>query len=961
MVKLQKTCLIVLVVMAALLSPAAFATDYYVATNGSDNSAGTIGAPFATIQKAADTMNAGDTCYIRGGTYRESVSLSRSGSSGNLITFKNYRAEKVVIDGTDILNLSWSVHSGNIYQATTTAEFDQLFADSDMMVEARWPNASKPTDVFKNSTWATVDNGSKGNVTDSAIGGTGINWVGAYGAFNLGQQMHTWVRKVKTQNSNTITYDTNGVDTGLGSSWDDDRYYLFGKHEALDTANEWFLDSGANTLYFWTPDGTTPANYEIAVKQRTYAFDAAPNTNYIKISGLNLFGCEFLFEENCNYITISDCHLLYPNYSRTIPQMYAGGAISNFTPNFSGHDITIENCSIAYSLIGALYMKGSYFTIENNLIHDCLLNGSNTFATIYIVAGDANTIYDDGSTVVSNNTIYEIGNVAIKFKHRDSFVQYNDLSRGGLASKDTTLLYTAQVHPYTAYQYNWLHDESSFDGGGLGFRIDGGPETEGSLGEDLTVRGNVTWNCGGPGFIIKGRRNKVYHNTVIDEFNVKFDTHQNSEMYNNFANSYSFDSGATQGGVGYWGYNSSVASPGFENKDLRNFTPSSSSSLVNGGISSRPGYSWTWNGTAPDQGAYERGQAYWVPGYMPIRATDPYPNEGQEKADPDVTFSWDSSLNAASYDIYLGTSYTAVLDATTASSEYKANQSATTYNPAGVLTANTTYYWRIDSRDSGNNIIAYGDVWKIKTGASGTYYHPVAWWKFDEAGGTTAIDASTNHNTAFMTNATWTEGQIDGCLNFGSGDYVSVPVDAISGISNQITVTLWQNGDAAVQPINSCIFQAVNSAGSRLLNSHLPYGNGSVYWDAGYASGSYDRINKAATAGQYEGQWNHWAFTKNTSTGSMKIYLNGVLWHSGTGKTKSMSGITTFKIGAATDNTLNYDGMIDDFRVYNVELGVTDINAIYMEGFPQAAAVTESFNPTEDTYKSIPYRVSTYK
>lgn len=48
---------------------AAWATDYYVATTGDDANPGTMDSPFATLQKGANIAVAGDTVYIRGGTY----------------------------------------------------------------------------------------------------------------------------------------------------------------------------------------------------------------------------------------------------------------------------------------------------------------------------------------------------------------------------------------------------------------------------------------------------------------------------------------------------------------------------------------------------------------------------------------------------------------------------------------------------------------------------------------------------------------------------------------------------------------------------------------------------------------------------------------------------------------------------------------------------------------------------
>ena len=46
------------------------ATNYFVATNGSDSNSGTSDKPFATVGKAQSKVMAGDTVYIRQGTYR---------------------------------------------------------------------------------------------------------------------------------------------------------------------------------------------------------------------------------------------------------------------------------------------------------------------------------------------------------------------------------------------------------------------------------------------------------------------------------------------------------------------------------------------------------------------------------------------------------------------------------------------------------------------------------------------------------------------------------------------------------------------------------------------------------------------------------------------------------------------------------------------------------------------------
>lgn len=75
------------------------AADYYVSPKGLDTNPGSLAQPWKTIQKAATTLAAGDTVFLRKGTYKELVTVGVSGGSGRPVTFRNYASEKPVIDG----------------------------------------------------------------------------------------------------------------------------------------------------------------------------------------------------------------------------------------------------------------------------------------------------------------------------------------------------------------------------------------------------------------------------------------------------------------------------------------------------------------------------------------------------------------------------------------------------------------------------------------------------------------------------------------------------------------------------------------------------------------------------------------------------------------------------------------------------------------------------------------------
>jgi MYXO-CTERM domain-containing protein len=120
MTKIQRVQ--VLAFFLVLLAPlAARAATYYVAPTGSDTAAGTLDAPFASWAQAQTAAAAGDTVYFRGGTYKytdatstcsstsatvDSVVLSKSGTSGNMINYWAYQGETPVFDFSGVTDMS---------------------------------------------------------------------------------------------------------------------------------------------------------------------------------------------------------------------------------------------------------------------------------------------------------------------------------------------------------------------------------------------------------------------------------------------------------------------------------------------------------------------------------------------------------------------------------------------------------------------------------------------------------------------------------------------------------------------------------------------------------------------------------------------------------------------------------------------------------------------------------------
>jgi parallel beta-helix repeat protein len=74
---------------------------YYVSKDGNNNNNGFSESPWLTISKAAEIALAGDTVYIKAGTYNETITPKNSGVDGKIITFTNYDDDEVIIQGQE--------------------------------------------------------------------------------------------------------------------------------------------------------------------------------------------------------------------------------------------------------------------------------------------------------------------------------------------------------------------------------------------------------------------------------------------------------------------------------------------------------------------------------------------------------------------------------------------------------------------------------------------------------------------------------------------------------------------------------------------------------------------------------------------------------------------------------------------------------------------------------------------
>ncbi len=137
----MKKIIISIIVLALLvIAPSSFATTYYVSELfGDDNNDGLSEAtPFATIQKAADVMVAGDMVIVDFGEYHETIVPKNNGTAGNPIVYqaKELGEAEISFGETTLLPI-FTLHSGSIYV------MDNVFRTINALTEDGMPLTKK--------------------------------------------------------------------------------------------------------------------------------------------------------------------------------------------------------------------------------------------------------------------------------------------------------------------------------------------------------------------------------------------------------------------------------------------------------------------------------------------------------------------------------------------------------------------------------------------------------------------------------------------------------------------------------------------------------------------------------------------------------------------------------------------------------------------------------------------------
>lgn len=213
----------------------------------------------------------------------------------------------------------------------------------------------------------------------------------------------------------------------------------------------------------------------------------------------------------------------------------------------------------------------------------------------------------------------------------------------------------------------------------------------------------------------------------------------------------------------------------------------------------------------------------------------------------------------------------------------------------------------------------------------------VGYWKMDEASWVnncstlSVLDYTTTFNGRACPNSTGPTGGAAGRSGFGNAgsfdgnDYVEIADNNAfsANTTNELTVAAWINPSSG--GANRDII--VKGSGGNYEWS-IRQNSSNQFQAVVYNSGG-STIGVINTPAFTVGTWNHIVMILNFTTNNLHVYRNGALASTGSISGTYTNGTSTVRFGMRSDNLNPYSGLIDEVRVYNRVLTMSEISEIY--------------------------------
>lgn len=461
---------------------------YYVSksSSASDDNTGTLDAPFATLSRAAEVADAGDTVIIGSGTYREFLKPLHNGTADNPIIFRAADGADVTIsalkdlgnpdyieNGLYVYDVDWDLGDGK----------NQVFYGGDALAEARHPNTHTSPRYYPDNLGLSPLWPIQGNIRVSLEGNADV----ATSATDLEQEADFWsgatlvtvhgygygiaTAKISSSESGKLYLGKRSTrlwhkQGGSDAAEHYDYAYITNSLNAVDAPGEWYW--GGGRLYVYPPAGTSADTFKLEAKREQLTVDLS-GSKYVQLIGINTLGggMKLANSEMCvinggthEYIShftyTDDSEAYFIDTRDSINDLFDDDAAvyrGEVGIYLSGRNNAFINAEIKHSAAKGLILGGAWHYIENNLISETGYMGgggitlfSSPLEDITIVKG-GHSLYNNTIDKTARNSLalsswtYPLDQTRGLVPWVACDIAYNDLLNSNICTRDTGAVY----------------------------------------------------------------------------------------------------------------------------------------------------------------------------------------------------------------------------------------------------------------------------------------------------------------------------------------------------------------------------------------------------------------------------------------------------------------------------------------------------------------------------------------
>ena len=538
------------IIFAILLTAGpVYATELYVATNGSDRWTGRLPAPnelntdgpFASLERARNEIRVlqahgqlvdSATVHVRGGTYSLikpfMLTAEDSGRETGPIVYRAYKGERVILSGGKEITgcmpykgkvVQCDVHSLSLNKLVPVIAdrvtgkippFD-LFFDGKRMDLARWPNHI--SDDARDGKWAYIVSIPEKNSLTRFVYSSDhpMNWSHVEEA-----QVHIWpgpdwfdqfagIKAIDVGRHEIILSSPTKYELQPGR-----RFYVRNVFEELDAPGEWYFDRRTEVVYLYPPTSLSQAKVFASALDSVVIMDKTSYVTFRNFTIEDARGTAVVIRGG-THARVAGCVVRNSGLD--------GISVNGGTANgIVGNDI-YETGRVGISIDGGnrKTLTPAGHLVDNNHIHH--------FARVLKNFEPGISINGVGNRI-THNLISDGPSAGIMLKGNDHLVEFNEVHHVCMESADCGALYSGLDWSFrgNVYRYNIIHDvygygfykmdkdnsrvQYSTPNGARGIYLD-------DAASGFHVYGNVLYRIGGIMIQIGGGRDNIVENNIL--------------------------------------------------------------------------------------------------------------------------------------------------------------------------------------------------------------------------------------------------------------------------------------------------------------------------------------------------------------------------------------------------------------------------------------------------------------